>query len=172
MPGLIAARICKKVFVTDFDEEVLWNCQHNIQANGLSGSCVAKKLDWEEANMLNQGDDNGGTSDSAARARGGKVEAGKKEEVSKTGDAFGWTEEDDKDLAEATILFAADVIYSNHITDHFIRQMQVPASTAPWPLCSVRFLLRAWCCQALLSERRGRELILVASTLVLRRHSH
>eukprot|EP00960_Hanusia_phi_P063914 765624-Hanusia_phi.AAC.1 len=48
LPGLVASRVCRRVFLTDFHEKSLQNCLRNVVKNEASRTCCVRKLDWND----------------------------------------------------------------------------------------------------------------------------
>uniref|UniRef100_A0A6B2LAN9 Methyltransferase-like protein 22 n=1 Tax=Arcella intermedia TaxID=1963864 RepID=A0A6B2LAN9_9EUKA len=107
--GLIASRIAKKCYLTDFDEEVLKNCQRNVSLNSHlfekdpnSDQLITqvKKLDLQQ-NHLNF-----------------------PHSLLSLDSQFQWTNSDIENLKDLSIIIGADIIYSNSLTDSIFNFIQ------------------------------------------------
>ncbi|XP_058774140.1 uncharacterized protein LOC131648394 isoform X1 [Vicia villosa] len=100
LAGLLLARTAKKVFVTDHGYQILDNCVKNVQLNrGLlnnPATVYVHDLDWFDS--------------WPPRARVGEATCTHR---------YSWTSRDIEDAENATLLIAADVIYSDDLTDAF-----------------------------------------------------
>ncbi|XP_050884341.1 uncharacterized protein LOC127087498 isoform X2 [Lathyrus oleraceus] len=100
LAGLLLARTAKKVFVTDHGNQILDNCVKNVQLNcGLlnnPATVYVRDLDWFES--------------WPPRARVGEATCTYR---------YSWTSRDIEDAENASLLLAADVIYSDDLTDAF-----------------------------------------------------
>jgi len=99
LPGLVLAKVCRRVFLTDFADDVLRQCQQNVSLNS-SACCLVRRLDWthaleEDSDQFTPGDES---------------------------DEFSWRSTDLADVRRCSYFLAADVIYSNEITEAFIAQ--------------------------------------------------
>ncbi|CAI9114111.1 OLC1v1014752C2 [Oldenlandia corymbosa var. corymbosa] len=97
--GLLLARAARTVFITDHGEEILDNCIKNVHANaGLlypSVSVYVRELDWNcpwPPQMV---------------------------EGSESAKSYNWTNSEVEEFQEASLLLAADVIYSDELTTAF-----------------------------------------------------
>ena len=100
LPGLVLAHACRRVFLTDFADDVLRQCQKNVALNAAAACCLVRRLDWTDA--LKEDSDQFTTGDES--------------------DKFSWRSTDLADVCRCSYFFAADVIYSNEITEAFIAQ--------------------------------------------------
>ncbi|XP_024526805.1 methyltransferase-like protein 22 isoform X3 [Selaginella moellendorffii] len=138
LAGITLARHAKLVFLTDRGADVLDNCSRNVFANresflrGESGVRV-RELDWEE----------------------GWPPRTTNMQQAATSSPYLWSQQDLKDVEDATIFLAADVIYSDDLTDAFFRavsKMLLPGSNKVEPksyLKALEFLLTPPGAQAL-----------------------
>ncbi|GAA0140618.1 methyltransferase [Lithospermum erythrorhizon] len=103
MVGMLLARVAKTVFITDHGDVVLDNCAKNVNLNaGLfqpTASVYVRELDWKVSwpSLKNK--------DVSSPSR------------------YGWNASDVEELQRATLLVAADVIYSDELTDAFFRTL-------------------------------------------------
>ncbi|GMH17664.1 hypothetical protein Nepgr_019505 [Nepenthes gracilis] len=101
--GIILAHMAKTVFITDHGDEILSNCAKNVLLNsGLFGSQTSvhvRELDWK--NSWPPSDFN-----SASHKR------------------YSWTSSEVEDANRANLLVAADVIYSDDLTDAFFSVLE------------------------------------------------
>lgn len=97
--GILLARVAKTVFITDHGDEVLENCEKNVDLNAEifhgKTSVHVRELDWK--NSWPPQEEN--TSPSKGR--------------------YWWTQSEIEELKKASLLLAADVIYSDDLTDAF-----------------------------------------------------
>ena len=99
-PGLLGpvlARSCRRVFLTDFADDVLQLCQRNVERNRVQERCRVRRLDWRQPRV---------------RASSGGH------------DDFGWQAGELDELSTCAVFFAADVIYSDELTDAFVSQVR------------------------------------------------
>ncbi|XP_045805945.1 methyltransferase-like protein 22 [Trifolium pratense] len=105
LAGLLLARTAKTVFVTDHGNQILDNCVKNVQLNrGLlnnSATIYVRELDWFDSWPPN------------ARV----------EEAPCT-QRYSWTFKEIEDVENASLLLAADVIYSDDLTDAFFSTLE------------------------------------------------
>ena len=101
LPGLILDRVCRRVFLTDFAEDVLRQCRQNVCLNALRQTRV-RKIDWNDA----------------------KLEIEQTEKAEDPAENFLWKASDLEELNECSTFLAADVIYSNEITEAFASQVR------------------------------------------------
>ncbi|XP_072032909.1 methyltransferase-like protein 22 [Amphiura filiformis] len=102
LSSIAMAMVAKTVYCTDVGNQVLTKCQENIQNNShlfdnsstQSPVVFVRELDWTKTE-LNKDPTN----------------------------SFSWRNEDEKNLAKASVIFAADVIYDNHLTDAFFKTL-------------------------------------------------
>eukprot|EP00268_Persea_americana_P026889 TRINITY_DN2642_c1_g1_i16.p1 TRINITY_DN2642_c1_g1~~TRINITY_DN2642_c1_g1_i16.p1 ORF type:complete len:296 (+),score=69.92 TRINITY_DN2642_c1_g1_i16:741-1628(+) len=103
--GILLARVAKTVFLTDYDNEVLGNCVTNVDVNsGLfkhNGTSVyVRELDWKKPWPPLPAAEECGLP-SLQRYM------------------YSWTSSEVKEAEGASLLLAADVIYSDDLTDAF-----------------------------------------------------
>jgi len=108
LPGLFLNRVCRRVFLTDFADDVLRQCQQNVCLNTLA-SCRVRRIDWHHA----------------------QFEMAQREKDEDSADDFLWNASDLEELNECSTFLAADVIYSNEITDAFASQVRGIFPTRP-----------------------------------------
>ncbi|KAK9148896.1 hypothetical protein Scep_007653 [Stephania cephalantha] len=106
--GIILAHVAKTVFLTDHGYEVLDNCYTNVHLNSQifgdhQASVYARELDWN-----NQWPPVPGSSQLSHEERY----------------KFSWSEEEIDEAMGASILLAADVIYSDDLTDALFNTLQ------------------------------------------------
>ncbi|KMT00797.1 hypothetical protein BVRB_9g220740 isoform C [Beta vulgaris subsp. vulgaris] len=99
--GILIARVAEAVFITDHGVEVLDNCARNVHINsGLfrsESSVKVRELDWQKPwPPLDLG--------SSVR--------------------YSWTSSEVEEVDRASLLLAADVIYSDELTDAFFSVLQ------------------------------------------------
>ncbi|CAL0324126.1 unnamed protein product [Lupinus luteus] len=108
--GLLLARIAKRVFLTDHGNEVLDNCAKNVELNIGSLNCQAiinvRELDW-----FNDWPPKATIEESPSTQR------------------YSWTSREIDDAENASFLLAADVIYSDDLTDAFFSILERLMST-------------------------------------------
>ncbi|KAG1327120.1 methyltransferase-like protein 22 [Cocos nucifera] len=101
--GIALARVARTVFITDRGMEVLDNCAANVQLNSSllkfhEPSIHIRELDWKEAWPPNLQ-----TCDFSSQQR----------------TIYSWASSEIEEAERATLLLAADVIYSDELTDSF-----------------------------------------------------
>lgn len=119
LAGLVAAQAARLVFITDIGTDVLDNCLRNVILNnhlvgdgGHGGGAVrVRELDWLDP----------------------WPPAGN----SASGPPYGWTADDVAEAQEASVIIAADVIYSVEMTEGFF---QVLANLIPYGSMKVLYL--------------------------------
>ena len=140
LPGLISSQMCRRVFLTDFDDDILSNCLDNVKRNALDPTCCVRRLDWNDtlirarmqaeidihqasANNFGRDSHSGESGESTGERDDGG--AGERDDgrAGGKGDKFRWRDADFLDLMECSIFLAADVIYSNELTDSFLTQV-------------------------------------------------
>ncbi|CAI5975637.1 unnamed protein product [Closterium sp. NIES-64] len=146
LAGITAAHFATRVILTDTGEGVLRNCAANAidaamaasAASAVTGSswhppspvaaALVRRLDWRhgwpppvvtERSALHQSATSSGYSSAPGRAAGAQAGMGGAVDEFNGIDPFGWTEEEVGDASNATVLLAADVIYSDDITRAF-----------------------------------------------------
>ncbi|KAK4381742.1 Methyltransferase-like protein 22 [Sesamum angolense] len=109
--GMLLARVANTVFITDHGEEVLGNCVKNIHLNAgifhQKASVYVRELDWNHQwppSVI---------------------------ENSPSGQSYGWSVSEVEELHKASLLLAADVIYSDDLTDAFFRVLEAIMSNIP-----------------------------------------
>ncbi|XP_022889674.1 methyltransferase-like protein 22 isoform X1 [Olea europaea var. sylvestris] len=109
--GMLLARVAKSVFITDHGDEVLQNCSENIHLNagvlGTKASVFVRELDWN-ASWPPQVLEN-----FSSQQR------------------YGWSISEIEEIQRATILVAADVIYSDDLTDAFFSILELLMCKSP-----------------------------------------
>ncbi|GFP88888.1 methyltransferase-like protein 22 [Phtheirospermum japonicum] len=102
--GMLLARDANTVYVTDHGDEILENCANNIHLNaGIfhpKASIYVRELDWR---------------------RPWPPEVA----VNSPSQHYGWSISEVEELQRATVLLAADVIYSDDLTDGFFGVLEV-----------------------------------------------
>ncbi|XP_054783907.1 uncharacterized protein LOC129290872 isoform X2 [Prosopis cineraria] len=105
MVGLLLSRCANTVFLTDHGNEILENCAKNVQLNAGLLNCEAaicvRELDW---------------------FNGWPPEASIEEAPFSQG--FSWTSREIEQAENALFLLAADVIYSDDLTDAFFSTLK------------------------------------------------
>ncbi|XP_057454715.1 uncharacterized protein LOC130746182 isoform X2 [Lotus japonicus] len=103
--GLLLARIANTVFLTDHGNEILDNCDKNVHLNsGLlnyQATIFVRELDWFHC--------------WPPKARIGEAPFTQK---------YSWTSREIEDAENASLLLAADVIYSDDLTDAFFSTLE------------------------------------------------
>ncbi|KAK3134180.1 hypothetical protein QOZ80_6AG0546000 [Eleusine coracana subsp. coracana] len=100
--GLVQARVARKVFITDRGSDILDNCLANVQLNPSmlnfdNAKVCVRELDWKTSWPPPVG-----TCDPSVPSS-----------------RHLWSKSEIEEAEEATVLFAADVIYSDDLTDLF-----------------------------------------------------
>ncbi|XP_049395390.1 uncharacterized protein LOC125859645 isoform X3 [Solanum stenotomum] len=97
--GILLARVAKTVFITDHGDEVLENCEKNVDLNAEifhgKASVHVRELDWKDSWPPQE------------------------ENTSPSKGRYSWTQSEIEELKKASLLLAADVIYSDDLTDAF-----------------------------------------------------
>ncbi|XP_019077703.1 uncharacterized protein LOC100256576 isoform X3 [Vitis vinifera] len=105
MVGIILACVAKRVFITDHGDEILDNCANNVHLNSEmfnhQASVYVRGLNWKNSWPP--------TMDS---------------ESSETQKRFSWTASEVEEVQGASLLLAADVIYSDDLTDAFFNTLE------------------------------------------------
>ncbi|KAK6148860.1 hypothetical protein DH2020_016389 [Rehmannia glutinosa] len=109
--GMLLARAANTVFITDRGDEVLENCAKNIHLNAgifhRKASIYVRELDWKRPwppeVVLN----------------------------SPSQQSYAWSVSEINELQRASVLLAADVIYSDDLTDAFFGVLEVIMSNGP-----------------------------------------
>ncbi|KAF3660278.1 hypothetical protein FXO37_13567 [Capsicum annuum] len=103
--------ICPKLYVSDHGDEVLENCDKNVDLNAEifhgKASVHVRELDWKDSWPPQETD----TSPSKGR--------------------YSWTQSETEELKKASLLLAADVIYSDDLTDAFFSILKKLMSDNP-----------------------------------------
>ncbi|KAL6603044.1 hypothetical protein ACP70R_043405 [Stipagrostis hirtigluma subsp. patula] len=102
MVGLVQARVAKRVFITDRGADILDNCLANVHLNSSTlkfdeANVCVRELDWKTSWPPPVGTYD--PSDPSSR--------------------YIWSASEIEEAEKATVLFAADVIYSDDLTDLF-----------------------------------------------------
>ncbi|XP_039141166.1 LOW QUALITY PROTEIN: methyltransferase-like protein 22, partial [Dioscorea cayenensis subsp. rotundata] len=102
--GILLARVLRAIFVTDTGTEVLDNCAINVQINASAlkyceSSVLVRELDW--------------------RVIAPKIGASDVEAQQRNSSKYSWSASEVDEAEGASLLFAADVIYSDELTDAF-----------------------------------------------------
>ncbi|MCD7450829.1 hypothetical protein HAX54_008572 [Datura stramonium] len=109
--GILLARIAKTVFITDHGAEVLENCEKNVDLNAEifhgKASVHVRELDWKDSWPPQEAN----TSPSKGR--------------------YCWTQSEIEELKKASLLLAADVIYSDDLTAAFFSILKKLMSDNP-----------------------------------------
>ncbi|KAI5060701.1 hypothetical protein GOP47_0025121, partial [Adiantum capillus-veneris] len=128
--GILLAAKARLVFLTDFDVDVLDNCHRNALLNSRKSKRIAsalqiRQLDWKEPWPPNAGCSNVETS------------------VDNQSFLYSWCNEDLEELENLKIMFAADVIYSDSLTDAFFsllrKLMPIGSQRLLWLAIEKRF---------------------------------
>ncbi|XP_060205655.1 uncharacterized protein LOC132633335 isoform X1 [Lycium barbarum] len=97
--GILLARVAKTVFITDHGDEVLENCEKNVDLNAEifhgKDSVHVRELDWKDSWPPQE------SNASPSKRR------------------YSCTQSEIEELKKASLLLAADVIYSDDLTDAF-----------------------------------------------------
>ncbi|XP_055825581.1 uncharacterized protein LOC129894089 isoform X3 [Solanum dulcamara] len=97
--GILLARVAKTVFVTDHGDEVLENCEKNVDLNAEifhgKASVHVRELDWKDSWPPQE------------------------ENTSPYKGRYSWTQSEIEELKKASLVLAADVIYSDDLTNAF-----------------------------------------------------
>ncbi|KAL9274609.1 Methyltransferase-like protein [Drosera capensis] len=101
--GILLARAAKLVFITDHDDDILNNCANNVQLNmelvGKHSSVHVRELDWQKSWP---------PADTKCDYRS----------------RYSWTSSEIENVNRASLLLAADVIYSDDLTDAFFSTVE------------------------------------------------
>ncbi|KAL6058897.1 Methyltransferase-like protein 22 [Balamuthia mandrillaris] len=109
LTSIVMAMFASTLWATDYEEEILKNCERNIQLNSYlfnsSNACSSnpvhvKMLDWSKG--IQTAEENGGCKD----------------------ERFCWSSEEMKEVARVSVFLAADVIYEDSITDSFFHTLR------------------------------------------------
>ncbi|KAL8153363.1 hypothetical protein V2J09_011123 [Rumex salicifolius] len=109
--GILLARVLDTVYITDRSADILDNCAKNVELNSGAfkshSSIRVRELDWlglwPPSSDINSGSPN----------------------------EYSWTPSEVKDVNRASLLLAADVIYSDDLTDAFFRILENLMSCGP-----------------------------------------
>ncbi|CAJ1955212.1 unnamed protein product [Sphenostylis stenocarpa] len=103
--GILLARVANTVFLTDYGTEILDNCAKNVQLNfGLlnyEAKIHVRELDWFN-----------------------RLPPKAKVEEAPCGQKYSWTSGEIEAADNASLLVAADVIYSDELTDAFFSTLE------------------------------------------------
>ncbi|GJP72456.1 hypothetical protein CLOP_g3188 [Closterium sp. NIES-67] len=127
MVGVVAALFARRVFLTDTGDPVLRNCAANAaNAPMLRPPCgmhsaapVVRRLDWRlgwPPPVVTRGCAQQPAACGAGSGEEEESASGMQAESNGAADPFVWTDGDLTDASHATVLLAADVIYSDDIT--------------------------------------------------------
>uniref|UniRef100_A0A1U7WIX6 Methyltransferase-like protein 22 n=1 Tax=Nicotiana sylvestris TaxID=4096 RepID=A0A1U7WIX6_NICSY len=109
--GILLARVAKTVFITDHGDKVLENCEKNVNLNAEiflgKASVHVRELDWKDSWPPQEAK----TSPSKGR--------------------YSWTQSEIEELKKTSLLLAADVIYSDDLTDAFFSILEKLMSDNP-----------------------------------------
>ncbi|KAF5726888.1 methyltransferase-like protein 22 isoform X1 [Tripterygium wilfordii] len=98
--GILLAQVAKTVFLTDHSNEILENCARNVQLNSgvlnYRAAIHVRELDW-----MNSWPPTVHTGNLASK------------------EWYSWSSSEVEEVQEASVLVAADVIYSDDLTDAF-----------------------------------------------------
>ncbi|KAL8226162.1 hypothetical protein R6Q57_018719 [Mikania cordata] len=101
--GMLLARIAKTVFLTDHGVEILENCDCNVRLNSKlvssKSSVYVRELDWKASWPPKQ--------DNCASC-----------------ESYAWKQSELEELKRASLLVAADVIYSDDLTDALFHTLE------------------------------------------------
>ncbi|XP_042491807.1 methyltransferase-like protein 22 isoform X2 [Macadamia integrifolia] len=97
--GILLARVAKTVFITDHGVEILDNCTANVHLSSKTfsdnqTSVYVRELDWKKSWPPTVGEDN-----------------------FSSGNRYMWTPSEIEVAQEASLILAADVVYSDDLTD-------------------------------------------------------
>ncbi|GMN37242.1 hypothetical protein TIFTF001_006656 [Ficus carica] len=105
LAGILLARVAKTVFLTDHGDEILGNCAKNVDLNSELLNCQAtihvRELDWMSSCPP-------------------RISV----EDSTNCNRYSWTSSEVEEAKEASLLVAADVIYSDDLTDAFFSTVE------------------------------------------------
>ncbi|KAF9617673.1 hypothetical protein IFM89_037907 [Coptis chinensis] len=107
--GILLARVAKTVFLTDHGDDILNNCAMNVHLNAEifenhQTSVYVRQLDWNKSWPPSDGPD---------------------ELRSQESYKFSWTPSEVEEAEKASLLFAADVIYSDDLTDALFNTLKI-----------------------------------------------
>nr|XP_043637076.1 methyltransferase-like protein 22 [Erigeron canadensis]XP_043637077.1 methyltransferase-like protein 22 [Erigeron canadensis]XP_043637078.1 methyltransferase-like protein 22 [Erigeron canadensis] len=101
--GMLLARVAKTIFLTDHGVEILENCARNVQLNSAiipsKSSVYVRELDWKA---------------SCPPRRGSTASC----------ESYTWNLSELEELKRASLLVAADVIYSDDLTDALFNTLE------------------------------------------------
>ncbi|KAJ0804178.1 putative lysine methyltransferase, S-adenosyl-L-methionine-dependent methyltransferase [Helianthus annuus] len=101
--GMLLARVAKSVYLTDHGADVLENCASNVHLNSAllpsKTSVYVRELDWKASWPPTQ--------DNCASC-----------------ESFAWSRSEFEELKKASLLVAADVIYSDDLTDALFHTLE------------------------------------------------
>ncbi|XP_047332489.1 methyltransferase-like protein 22 [Impatiens glandulifera] len=108
--GMLLGHVAKTIYLTDYDDEILDNCIDNVHLNSRLFHCNAsvyvRKLDWRNSWPP-------------------KVENVPSQE------RYIWTSSEVDEVESAPLIVAADVVYSNELTDAFFNTLERLLSHRP-----------------------------------------
>ncbi|MCO5553774.1 hypothetical protein L7F22_007300 [Adiantum nelumboides] len=109
--GILLAAKARLVYLTDLDVDVLDNCYRNLLLNSQKSKKIAKTLRIRQLNWLDSWPPNAGCND---------------EETSTNSQSFlySWCKADLEELENLKVILAADVIYSDSLTDAFFNLLR------------------------------------------------
>ncbi|KAI5060187.1 hypothetical protein GOP47_0024607 [Adiantum capillus-veneris] len=169
--GILLAAKARLVFLTDFDVDVLDNCHRNALLNSRKSKRIAsalqiRQLDWKEPWPPNAGCSNVETSvdnqsllvcllpsvygDYSSHQRNHETRFSRPETRNgwngrniSPASLYSWCNEDLEELENLKIMFAADVIYSDSLTDAFFsllrKLMPIGSQRLLWLAIEKRF---------------------------------
>nr|GMC53552.1 methyltransferase-like protein 22 isoform X1 [Ipomoea batatas] len=109
--GMLLAHVAKTVFITDHGEEILDNCAKNVNINAgifhQNAQIHVRELDWKDSWPPQVAED---------------LQSKK---------SYAWTQKEIEELKKASVLLAADVIYSDDLTDAFFSTLERLMSENP-----------------------------------------
>ncbi|KAI3763323.1 hypothetical protein L1987_53777 [Smallanthus sonchifolius] len=101
--GMLLARVAKTVFLTDHGVEILENCANNVRLNSTllpsKTTVYVRELDWKASWPPKQ--------DNCASC-----------------ESYAWSQSEFEELERASLLVAADVIYSDDLTDALFHTLE------------------------------------------------
>ncbi|KAL8458220.1 hypothetical protein ACS0TY_035923 [Phlomoides rotata] len=136
--GMLLARFANTVFITDKGDEVLENCAKNIDLNAgifhRRASIYVRELDWNHPSpevVVNSPSMQSfflQPSYTFSRLHQLKISINRK---SLGLYSFGWSTSEVEELQRVSLLLAADVIYSDDLTDAFFCALEAVMSNSP-----------------------------------------
>ncbi|ESW22652.1 hypothetical protein PHAVU_005G170700 [Phaseolus vulgaris] len=114
--GLLLARVANTVFLTDYGTEILDNCAKNVQLNfGLlnyQAKIHVRELDW-----FNRWPPKAKIEEAPCAQKGASQSL-------YASPSYSWTSGEIEEVENASLLLAADVIYSDELTDAFFSTLE------------------------------------------------